>query len=42
MGVVKLSPEELREMLQSLAVARVAPQQGSEFKLPTDTEFKLK
>ena len=39
MGVVKLSPEALREMLQQLATPRVAQQQGWEFKLPTDIDF---
>lgn len=39
MGVVKLSPEALREMLQQLAVSKVAQQQGWEFKLPTDNDF---
>ena len=38
-GVVKLSPEALREMLQQLAIPRVAQQQGWEFKLPTDLDF---
>ena len=42
MGVVKLSPEVLREMLQQLAVPKVDQQQGWEFKLPTDFDFAIK
>ena len=37
--MVKLSPEALREMLQQLAIPRVAQQQGWEFKLATDLDF---
>ena len=37
--MAKLSPEALRDMLQQLAVPKVAQQQGWEFKLPTDYDF---
>ncbi len=39
MGVVKLPNEEVRQMMQSLAVQKFVPQQGWEFKLETDLDF---
>ena len=39
MGVVKLANEEVRQMMQSLAVQKFVPQQGWEFKLDTDQDF---
>lgn len=39
MGVVKLPNEEVRQMMQSLAVQKFIPQHGWEFKLETDLDF---
>ena len=39
MGVVKLSQEELRQIMRPLSVVRVTPSSGWELKLSTDIDF---
>ena len=39
MGVVRLPNEDVRQLMQSLAVLQFVPQQAWKFKLETDHEF---